>query len=163
MCMSPHRVHFAHIRLGKNLLVDTEINKIENSTFEFLYRPLDNIMFILHHQESNVDFLKLDVEGSEWEIFGESIFKVFGNYSLIYAFIQFVACGEELWDMHGFVDGEKYEFFSFLACVFSVLFPFFLYFFSTSFCVFSIVCYFCPFPVFSLSRMVHISFSFRRT
>nr|XP_027220569.1 uncharacterized protein LOC113812844 [Penaeus vannamei] len=69
------RVHFAHIRLGKNLLVDTEINKIENSTFEFLYRPLDNIMFILHHQESNVDFLKLDVEGSEWEIFGESIFK----------------------------------------------------------------------------------------
>lgn len=130
--MSPHRVHFAHIRLGKNLLVDTEINKIENSTFEFLYRPLDNIMFILHHQESNVDFLKLDVEGSEWEIFGESIFKVFGNYSLIYAFIQFVARGEELLDMHGYVDGGIYEFFLFLYVYFpcySLFFVFFLDFF----------------------------------
>ncbi|XP_047475367.1 uncharacterized protein LOC125029495 [Penaeus chinensis] len=69
------RVHFAHIRLGKSLLVDTEINHVKNSTFEFLYRPLDNIMYILHHEESNIDFLKLDVEGQEWDIFEESIFK----------------------------------------------------------------------------------------
>ncbi|XP_042865197.1 uncharacterized protein LOC122248896 isoform X1 [Penaeus japonicus] len=70
------RVHFAHIRLGKSILWDTEINNLKNTTFEFLYRPLDNIMYILHHEKSNIDFLKLDIEGQEWEVFEESIFKM---------------------------------------------------------------------------------------
>lgn len=34
-------------------------------------------MYILHHEKSNIDFLKLDIEGQEWEVFEESIFKVF--------------------------------------------------------------------------------------
>lgn len=119
-----HRVHFAHIRLGKLVLVDTEINNIKNSTFDFLYRPLDNIMYILQHQKSNIDFLKLDVEGQEWDIFEESIFKVFRMILLciwlfIYLFVLFSArgCVWCWWEMWGLV----FFFFIVCLCIFLVI------------------------------------------
>nr|XP_053641089.1 uncharacterized protein LOC128694809 [Cherax quadricarinatus] len=70
------RVHFIHIRLGHSVVFFTEINKLKNSTFLYLYRPLDNIMFILQHYTANLQLLKMDVEGDEWQIFQDSIFKV---------------------------------------------------------------------------------------
>nr|XP_053641091.1 uncharacterized protein LOC128694810 [Cherax quadricarinatus] len=69
------RVHFIHIRLGHSVVFFTEINKLKNSTFLYLYRPLDNIMFILQHYRANLQLLKMDVEGDEWQIFQDSIFK----------------------------------------------------------------------------------------
>ncbi|KAK3877250.1 hypothetical protein Pcinc_018048 [Petrolisthes cinctipes] len=70
------RVHFSQTRLGWLLLYQVVDNRIENSIYNYLYRPLDNIMYILGHTEVTLHLLKVDIEGTEWDIFSKSIFKV---------------------------------------------------------------------------------------
>nr|XP_045615651.1 mucin-5AC-like [Procambarus clarkii] len=70
------RVHFIHIRVGDKVLYQFVLDKVKNSTFQYLYRPLDNIMYILRHDSANLELIKMDVEGDEWNIFKNSIFKV---------------------------------------------------------------------------------------
>ncbi|XP_071550105.1 uncharacterized protein [Panulirus ornatus] len=69
------RVVFIQIRLGSKVLVLDVVDKVKNTTFQYLYRPLDNIMFLLKHYDANLDVLKMDVEGDEWQIFLDSIFR----------------------------------------------------------------------------------------
>ncbi|XP_069165159.1 uncharacterized protein [Procambarus clarkii] len=69
------RVHFIHIRVGDKVLYKFVLDKVKNSTFQYLYRPLDNIMYILRHDSANLELIKMDVEGDEWNIFKNSIFK----------------------------------------------------------------------------------------
>lgn len=73
-----HRVKFLRLRLatGRGVKVERSYNPKTKSEYIYLYRPLDNIMYLLGHHEANVDVLKIDVDGPEWEIFEDSIFKV---------------------------------------------------------------------------------------
>ncbi|KAK8378777.1 hypothetical protein O3P69_009475 [Scylla paramamosain] len=41
----------------------------------FLHRPLDNIMYLLHHHHHQLDYLKIDIDGGEFEALEHSIFK----------------------------------------------------------------------------------------
>ncbi|MPC28314.1 hypothetical protein E2C01_021515 [Portunus trituberculatus] len=41
----------------------------------FLHRPLDNIMYLLHHHHHQLDYLKIDIDGGEFEALERSIFK----------------------------------------------------------------------------------------
>nr|XP_027220579.1 methyltransferase-like protein 24 [Penaeus vannamei] len=71
------RVKFLRLRLatGRGVKVERSYNPKTKSEYIYLYRPLDNIMYLLGHHEANVDVLKIDVDGPEWEIFEDSIFK----------------------------------------------------------------------------------------
>ncbi|KAK7071269.1 hypothetical protein SK128_016454 [Halocaridina rubra] len=69
------RVHVGHVRLGARVEYQTEINKVTNKNFTYFYRPLDNIMYILYHEKANIDLLKIDIEGYEWEVLERSVFK----------------------------------------------------------------------------------------
>ncbi|KAK4327223.1 hypothetical protein Pmani_002280 [Petrolisthes manimaculis] len=70
------RVHFSQTRLGSFVLYQEVDNRIEDSIYTFLYRPLDNIMYILGHTEVTLHLLKVDIEGAEWDIFSKSIFEL---------------------------------------------------------------------------------------
>lgn len=70
------RVHFSESRLGWSLLLQVVEDLPKNDTYEYLYRPIDNIMAVLGHTKATLHVLKLDVEGGEWDIFRKSIFKV---------------------------------------------------------------------------------------
>lgn len=71
-----YRLLFFKVRLGvKASVVDIKY-KTEEKDYSFVYRPLDNIMYLLNHEDAYIDALKIDVEGSEWNIFVESICKV---------------------------------------------------------------------------------------
>lgn len=69
---------FLRLRLaaGRGVKVERSYNPETKSEYIYLYRPLDNIMYLLGHSKVNVDVLKIDVDGPEWEIFEDSIFKV---------------------------------------------------------------------------------------
>lgn len=69
---------FLRLRLaaGRGVKVERSYNPETKSEYIYLYRPLDNIMYLLGHPKANVDVLKIDVDGPEWEIFEDSIFKV---------------------------------------------------------------------------------------
>ncbi|XP_037785565.1 methyltransferase-like protein 24 isoform X1 [Penaeus monodon] len=71
------RVKFLRFRLaaGRGVKVERSYNPATKSEYIYLYRPLDNIMYLLGHSTANVDVLKIDVDGPEWEIFEDSIFK----------------------------------------------------------------------------------------
>ncbi|XP_037785563.1 methyltransferase-like protein 24 [Penaeus monodon] len=71
------RVKFLRLRLaaGRGVKVERSYNPATKSEYIYLYRPLDNIMYLLGHPKANVDVLKIDVDGPEWEIFEDSIFK----------------------------------------------------------------------------------------
>ncbi|XP_050730118.1 uncharacterized protein LOC127005363 isoform X2 [Eriocheir sinensis] len=69
------RIHFGHVRLGSRVLYQVVEDKVKNSTYAYLYRPLDNLMYVLGHAAATIDLLKVDIEGAEWEVFQESIFK----------------------------------------------------------------------------------------
>ncbi|XP_068227477.1 uncharacterized protein [Palaemon carinicauda] len=69
------RLYMASVRLGTMIEYRTVHDNIENSTFTYFYRPLDNIMYILHHENANLDVLKIDIEGDEFHVFEDSIFK----------------------------------------------------------------------------------------
>ena len=54
-----------------------EMKMMEDGTFDkILYRPLDEIMSILKHDNETIDLLKLDIENYEWDVLERSIFKV---------------------------------------------------------------------------------------
>ncbi|XP_047476109.1 probable methyltransferase-like protein 24 [Penaeus chinensis] len=71
------RVTFLRLRLaaGRSVKVERTYDPETKSEYIYLYRPLDNIMYLLGHPKANVDVLKIDVDGPEWEIFEDSIFK----------------------------------------------------------------------------------------
>ncbi|XP_066967197.1 uncharacterized protein [Macrobrachium rosenbergii] len=69
------RVYLASVRLGKQVEYRTVQDDNENATIRYFNRPLDNIMYILQHEMANIDVLKIDIEGDEFLVFEESIFK----------------------------------------------------------------------------------------
>ena len=74
--MLGYRVHLGHVRLGTKVLYQVVEDKVRNKTYAYRYRPLDNLMYLLGHASASIDLLKMDIEGMEWEVFEESIFKV---------------------------------------------------------------------------------------
>ncbi|XP_018019060.1 uncharacterized protein LOC108675551 [Hyalella azteca] len=75
-----NRVNFISVRLSSSGKIEwkTEVKgKKDGSTsnYTYVYRPLDNILAITGHYDEVLDYLKLDVEGSEWSTFENSIFK----------------------------------------------------------------------------------------
>uniref|UniRef100_A0A0N7ZAW1 Methyltransferase domain-containing protein n=1 Tax=Scylla olivacea TaxID=85551 RepID=A0A0N7ZAW1_SCYOL len=69
------RIHFGHVRLGTKVLYQVVEDKVRNSTYAYMYRPLDNLMYLLGHTRASINLLKMDIEGDEWKVFNESIFK----------------------------------------------------------------------------------------
>ncbi|CAL4250841.1 unnamed protein product, partial [Meganyctiphanes norvegica] len=65
-------VQYIKIRLGKERLMMYKLQP-DGSMFKFTYRPLDDIQRGLEHQNVTLDYLKMDIEGAEWDIFSESI------------------------------------------------------------------------------------------
>ncbi|KAF2368765.1 Methyltransferase domain [Trinorchestia longiramus] len=75
-----NRVTFIGVRLSLSDKVEvtrmTELKRDgRKSTYSYLYRPLDNILSIAGHEDAILDYLKMDIEGSEWSAFETSIFK----------------------------------------------------------------------------------------
>ncbi|KAG7155991.1 Methyltransferase-like protein 24-like 7 [Homarus americanus] len=70
------RVHFIHVRIGASRDVQL-LNSHDkfNLPHMYLYRPLDNIMYLLDQFRANIDFLKIDIEGTEFDVLEESLFK----------------------------------------------------------------------------------------
>ncbi|XP_071550101.1 uncharacterized protein [Panulirus ornatus] len=71
------RVHFIHLRIGSDEVVRlvSGIHTDLNITYQYLYRPLDNIMYLLHQYQANIDLLKIDIDGPEFEVLEQSLFK----------------------------------------------------------------------------------------
>ncbi|XP_064105635.1 uncharacterized protein LOC135215099 [Macrobrachium nipponense] len=69
------RVYLASVRLGTQVEYRTVQDNNENATIRYFHRPLDNIMYILQHEMSNIDVLKIDIEGDEFLVLEESIFR----------------------------------------------------------------------------------------
>ncbi|CAL4064306.1 unnamed protein product [Meganyctiphanes norvegica] len=67
-------VQYIKIRLGKERLIMDETQS-DGSRFRYIYRPLDDIQSGLNHRNVTLDYLKMDIEGAEWEVFIESILK----------------------------------------------------------------------------------------
>ncbi|KAK4290860.1 hypothetical protein Pmani_036280 [Petrolisthes manimaculis] len=71
------RVTFLHVLVSNNRdvrLVNWTEPK-QNSSFIVLSRPIDNIMLLLHHQTANIDLLKIDIDGPEFEVLEQSLFE----------------------------------------------------------------------------------------
>lgn len=47
-----------------------------NTSYISLARPIDNIMMLLHHYHANIDLLKIDIDGPEFEVLEQSVFEV---------------------------------------------------------------------------------------
>ncbi|XP_042865210.1 uncharacterized protein LOC122248904 [Penaeus japonicus] len=60
---------------SRSVSVERVIIPKTKQEYIYLYRPLDNIMYLLDQHRANLDVLKVDVDGPEWEIFEDSIFR----------------------------------------------------------------------------------------
>ncbi|XP_042858220.1 uncharacterized protein LOC122244399 [Penaeus japonicus] len=71
------KVTFLRVRLaaGRSVSVERSYHPKTKQEYIYLYRPLDNIMYLLDQHRANLDVLKVDVDGPEWEIFEDSIFR----------------------------------------------------------------------------------------
>lgn len=72
------RLVFYKVRLGTYFLKELQYrsDNLEAGPFLVLYWPLPAIMNELGHTNNNLHYLKLDIEGSEWNVLEESVFTV---------------------------------------------------------------------------------------
>lgn len=57
-------------------MLQNGIDSSHNTSYISLARPIDNIMMILHHYHANIDLLKIDIDGPEFEVLEQSVFEV---------------------------------------------------------------------------------------
>ncbi|CAL4113768.1 unnamed protein product [Meganyctiphanes norvegica] len=71
---SQEGVVLVKIRLGTKRLIANE-KQVDGSLFKYIYRPMDDIQRYLKHSDVTLDYLKMDIEGDEWAVFTDSVFK----------------------------------------------------------------------------------------
>ena len=74
-------MYFFRVRLARGNDVFW-LNSIPDN-YAYLYRPIDNILYILNHQHLHLDVVKIDIDGDEWDTISKTFCTV---SSLLYSF-----------------------------------------------------------------------------
>ena len=64
---------FLHQRIGTSPTVEV----VPGQAYKVVYLSLPNMMQALEHQGAVIDYLKMDIENAEWNVFENSLYEVY--------------------------------------------------------------------------------------